>query len=171
MKEAARNDSTMSLVNMATAVEESISHLVEQVCAYSIAQKSLWQQVPWLALEADGRHGYNGAYSGAYSHGFWPLHSTNMTGPGYVGYVDLATGNLVLSMTQPVRPSNARLACIACEPDLLNAQKLLDHLTTESVRPYFEHHDEQEIARITAWREELRTRFRVQKVFERKTGS
>lgn len=68
--------------------------LVEKIKDYSQSQQKQWQQVPYLALQADGRSGFNGNYSRAYHTGYWALKSSVHNGDYHV-YVDLATGNLV----------------------------------------------------------------------------
>lgn len=57
-------------------------------------QKSLWQQVPWMALQADGRTGWSESYARAYKSGYWTIDRVRVHSY-YVGFVDLATGELV----------------------------------------------------------------------------
>lgn len=67
---------------------------IEALRQYCREQKSLWQQVPWMALQADGRTGWSESYARAYESGYWTLERV-MVHSYYVGFVDLATGELV----------------------------------------------------------------------------
>ncbi|MEK7628786.1 MAG: hypothetical protein AAB421_05245 [Patescibacteria group bacterium] len=74
--------------------------LIDAVRACSRAQKDLWQKVPWLALQADGRTGYSDSYSRAYNNGLWTL---TVAHHGYCSaFVDCATGELVDAELRPL---------------------------------------------------------------------
>lgn len=47
--------------------------LAERIRDYSRSQKDLWQQVPLLALEAQGRKYFSARYTLAYSAGHWGI--------------------------------------------------------------------------------------------------
>lgn len=60
---------------------------------WSLAQVELWRQVPWAALQADGRGGWNEKYAMAYRHRRWWLRSSESHGH-YGLAVDLGTGEI-----------------------------------------------------------------------------
>ncbi|MDP3734090.1 MAG: hypothetical protein Q8R37_02585 [Nanoarchaeota archaeon] len=79
---------------MEKKIQQLKNDLVEKIREYSLSQQQQWQRVPYLALMADGRSGFNGNYSRAYHQGYWALESSCKSGY-YNVYVDLDNGNLV----------------------------------------------------------------------------
>lgn len=77
-------------------ITDLAENLASEIRAFSRRQDDLWQRVPWLALEADGRTGYSERLMRAYLQGYWGLGPTLADGRFSV-YVDLATGELVNS--------------------------------------------------------------------------
>lgn len=75
-------------------ITDLAENLANEIRAFSRRQDDLWQRVPWLALEADGRTGYDGRLMGAYLEGYWGLGQVLEDGK-FLVYVDLATGELV----------------------------------------------------------------------------
>lgn len=74
-------------------VQETLGMVARKVREISESQVSLWQKVPYLALQADGRTGYLDQYSRAYLQGYWAIESS-IQGSSYAVYVDLETGSL-----------------------------------------------------------------------------
>ncbi len=75
-------------------VSRTALELVQQVREGAEQQKALWQKVPYLALQADGRTGYSDNYCRAYHQGYWAVEGSQVSG-SYTIYVDLETGVLV----------------------------------------------------------------------------
>lgn len=70
---------------------EKAEQLAREIRAYSESQVHLWQLVPNLALEADGRTGFSEYFIPCIEDGFWQI----TTGAGHVLLsVDCATGRL-----------------------------------------------------------------------------
>lgn len=67
----------------------------QMVRDYCESQVEVWRTIPWLALQADGRSGYNGNLARAYHWGHWALESSIGRYGGYSGFVDLANGRLI----------------------------------------------------------------------------
>ncbi len=134
----------------------------------SRAQVDLWRQVPWLALQADGRSGYLDKYSYAYFYGYWELER------GCCGVsVDLETGELMSSYTaidewtgdEHVNPaSDGSILCLLSNPKLLDAAAVLEKLREKAKEPTFEHYNEDEIRQ---WREEIIAKRRLTPLYSR----
>jgi hypothetical protein len=60
---------------------------------YVKSQLNLWQKVPYLALQAEGRGGFNEDYQRAYEDGYWSIDDPN--GSTRYCLVDCETGELV----------------------------------------------------------------------------
>lgn len=80
--------------SLSKEVRDAVRQLAQKTRKASRQQRVLWQQVPYLALQADGRTGYSDQYSRAYHQGYWAVESS-VRGGSYTIYVDLETGELV----------------------------------------------------------------------------
>lgn len=76
-------------------------------------QKTLWQQVPWMALQADGRTGWSEDFARAYRDGFWTINRIHVHSY-LVGFVDLATGELV-----GIRPGKSLTTATALDDEFV----------------------------------------------------
>ena len=153
--------------------------VVKDMRDYSRSQKELWQRIPLLALEADGRTGFSDNYSRAYRSGFWAL-DESVSGGDYLVYVDLATGELVdaysasssISVCDVDVPKDSALTPareeevlkLALNLDGLDAQQIVTSLEEEARAPYSSYYDlkEQE-----AWRTETRTELNLPQFYVR----
>lgn len=75
-------------------VNNAVKGLIKEVREASRQQKALWQKIPYLALQANGRGGYSEQYKRAYHHGYWAV-TGGASGFDRVVFVDLETGELV----------------------------------------------------------------------------
>ncbi len=121
--------------------------VVREIHDYSRSQKELWQRIPLLALEADGRTGFSDNYSRAYHNGFWALEGSVSSGH-YSVYVDLATGELVdaysasrsfsvcdidVPKDSTLKPArNVEVLNLAFNLDELDAQKIVASLEEQA---------------------------------------
>jgi len=89
-----------------TQIETTGKELINRIREYGRSQKNFWQQIPYLALQADGRYGYNDQYSRAYTQGYWAIRASCVSGYSnvYDVYVDLENGELV-SAHDPRKPA------------------------------------------------------------------
>ncbi|SRR6266481_4936408 len=69
-------------------VSKCKKELARAIQAYAKSQKKLWQQIPYLALQADGQLGFSETYQVAYAQGYWTIERNLL-------YLDCATGKLV----------------------------------------------------------------------------
>jgi hypothetical protein len=154
----------------ALSISQEKDNLATEIRNCAKAQACLWQQIPNLALEADGRSGYNDMYALAYRMRVWPIHSQNGR---YDAYIDLQSGEIVHfpNWTGPIyvngeevnlETKNSRkpeplpdknIITFADNLDWLNAQKLIDELNKCAQEPYFKGYNPQE---QEAWRTGLR---------------
>ncbi len=102
--------------------------LVQALRDRSHEQVEFWRQVPYLALQADGRTGHLDQYSCAFYHGYWQLHSSEHSGYYHV-YVDLETGDLVSASNVEQLASDD--AVLNLNADELDAEKLVAELIEE----------------------------------------
>lgn len=147
-------------------IERKRDELVEMIREYSRGQKELWQLVPNLALEADGRTGYG--FQRVYGQGVLALQSTIFSG-SYTVYVDLATGDLVSPITFHDQGEldlalDTNVLRVLARLDELDAQKFVDHLRARSQEPHssHSHHNEQE---TREWRRKIREEQGLQDIF------
>ena len=108
------------------AIGSSKRCLVSLVRSYAEEQKELWQKVPWLALQANGRDGYSDHYSIAYGSGMW---SVGPEGSNYTDFVDCATGKLVDGELRDL--SEARVLALASRMEELDAEAIINNLLDE----------------------------------------
>ncbi len=153
--------------------------LAEGIRNYSKAQKKLWQRVPLLALEADGRDGFLDNYSRAYDTGFWALEAGIRDGC-YSVYVDLATGELVdaysasggfsvcdidVPKESKIKPAGKEdVLTLAFRLDELDARKLVNSLERKAKEPYPSYYNPEE---QEAWRDKKRKELNLQELFVR----
>lgn len=115
---------------MAT-IQEQRDELIAAIRARSLAQKALWQRIPYLALMANGIGGFSDGLSVAYHRGYWRLEPTLRNG-GYSVFVDLATGELV-NPYKPEEPAwDDDVLLVAKRPDCIEAQAIIDQLEAEA---------------------------------------
>ncbi|MCL6096394.1 MAG: hypothetical protein M1444_01775 [Patescibacteria group bacterium] len=117
-------------------------------------QVELWRQIPWLALQADGRSGYYAKFTAAYEQGYWVLDEGEFSSigtPSNTGVcVDLETGELVDTYTatnedwgnNPVQPaSDEGILKVLAVPEQLDAATLLAWLKSDAKRPTSKSYD------------------------------
>lgn len=162
---------------MKKKIQQLKNDLVDKIKEYSRSQQKQWQQVPYLALQADGRSGFNDNYSRVYYTGYWAMESSVHNGDYHV-YVDLATGNLVNAYhasssvcifdADIPKESKQILAdddeIIALALDDLNARQLVQMLRQQAQMPYPSYYkpEEQE-----AWRRETLEKLKLEKIYTR----
>ena len=126
-------------------LQDSVDKLVLDIRKYVSTQKEFWQRVPWLALQADGRTGFNQQYSLAYERGFWVVGGIPPL-PISGAYVDLASGDLVQPHNAFVEYSlvPAMSGCVihlAKNLNELDARNLLQELALVAKQPYPSYYD------------------------------
>lgn len=96
-----------------------------------------WRDVRRLALEAQGRSGYNDKYGVAVAHGVWRLNSSSDSW-GYTVAVDMIKGKLCRAHKREDVVSSIELRRIAgMVMDDLDVDKVLAALRDEASRPEF----------------------------------
>jgi hypothetical protein len=165
-------------------LEENINNGVRQLLSlinqYSESQKELWREIPYLALEADGRDGFSDNYRRAYKSGFWALDSSNLNGYCTV-YVDLATGKLVdayfasdsfrvvgynIPKESQIKPANEEnIILLAFNMEELDAREIIASLKKERKISYVSYKDAEE---QEAWRERTRKELGLKRKYSRK---
>src|SRR5476649_1597967 len=73
-------------------------NIIDEVRAFVSSQADIWRRVPNLALEANGRSGYDGNLGNAYEKGVWLVGVPMPVFGNQNVYVDLANGNLIEPM-------------------------------------------------------------------------
>lgn len=164
-------------------IKHNAKVLVENIREYSRSQQELWQQIPNLALEADGRTGYDNNYSRAYRVGYWGLDSCVIDGY-YQVHVDLATGELidanvglpycpvisdvayVPKKSQSIIAPDNKVIHLAYSLHELNAPRIIRELekkAQEPVRDYIINADGKD------WRDKLRKELQLTEKYTRRT--
>ncbi len=139
---------------LAKSLAEQQEILVDGLREFVREQKPLWNQLPNLMLEADGRSGYDDNHARAYYSHIYPISENRH---GYDVCIDLETGELIYHPTEysPERiiASNQRITSLAAELDALNAQKYIDSLRNELTKEYWGGYNPRKIAQ---WRADIR---------------
>jgi len=138
--------------------------LVAKIREFSKSQKELWQKIPYLSLQADGRAGYSDGLSRAYRNGFWELECSLVSG-FYQVYVDLETGELVNASSVSARQaSDKNVLKIALNLEQLNAQKIITCLEERACQPYptYENPIKQD-----SWRVETKEKLNLTETYSR----
>ena len=119
----------------AVTVESLGDQLVEIIREISRIQAHLWQQIPALALEYNGRSGYSGQLQLAYTKRLWELDIK--TGSGRSGCcVDLTSGELVWLWNENPPLNKKYVLALAFGIEQINAQQKIDWMTEEILKPY-----------------------------------
>lgn len=113
---------------------EKAEMLAQEIREYSESQVHLWQQVPNLFLEADGRTGFSDLFFPCIEHGFWQI--TDGSGRVLLS-VDCATGRLVhyYATEHQQRLVDARdedVLWLATRMDEINAAGIIGRLSAKA---------------------------------------
>jgi hypothetical protein len=161
-----------------TSIEQQTQNLVQSVRDYSKAQVDYWKQVPSLALEADGRSGYNDDFARAYHYLTWPVLQENITWGSYKAFVSLETGEIINypRWLAPIGGHDGEIDInndetrksevadedtvlrLANQLENLDAVALVDSLKKYAKTPYWRDYDP---TKIIAWRKDLRKRLNL----------
>ncbi len=166
------------------AIAELIEVRDEYVAAArraSRAQVDLWRQIPWLALQVEGRDGYNDDYGTAYEQGYWNLRRGEFSWAGAsqdTGVsVDLETGMLIDSWSafsedsstqdEPRPASDANILKVLAAPEQLDAAEIIKSLKAQIERPgnpYASKTPEEQVK----WRRGIINRLRLEPIYSRR---
>ena len=124
------------------SIEQKIGTVMELIRDFCGDQRALWQRVPTLALEADGRQGFSDAKKFAYRDGIWqPLWEKDTRFPVCV---DLRTGELLqyiygrqIDEMEPALPEDVLRLALAL--DSINATKIVEDLDCATRQPMPSH--------------------------------
>lgn len=111
------------------AIQVVLPKLVKDVREWCESKAELWQRVPNLALEANGRSGYLDDYSYCYNFGFWRIWGRSPRGQYLLCSVDCATGVIAYD-AESFR--QGRLV-VARDRDVLHLLDRLDEIDAELV--------------------------------------
>ena len=128
------------------SLDGQVKKLAGEIRDYARSQRELWRQVPWLALEADGRTGFGEGI--VYRRGYLPVLTVGYTKL----YVDCESGELVRWSENRMPPAeDADVLLLLKGMEELDASGLIDALEAEAAEPYFYGYDpaKQEIGRAS----------------------
>jgi len=138
---------------------------IDMLRAFSVSKREQWRKVPHLALQADGRTGYNEALCTAYRQGFWKIESS-ISSSHYTVYVDCFTGELVSPFSideRELKPAHDSKV-LQLKIEEINADFVINQLEkwAQEEYPSYYNKEDQDIRR-----EEVRKRFCVKPYFRR----
>lgn len=140
--------------------------IAEEIRKAVAIQKDLWQKIPWLALEADGRIGFSSKYACAYERGYLQLEASKINGR-YRVYLDLDTGELFdaffIACGINVLASDENVVNLLRNGYELNATETIKNLEQEAKKLQILF-----LKNPKGWREEKRRKFGIEKIFTRK---
>ncbi|KKR76692.1 MAG: hypothetical protein UU21_C0005G0018 [Candidatus Levybacteria bacterium GW2011_GWA2_40_8] len=140
--------------NQGRVLREPRAALVEDIREYIRRQRALWNQIPNLALEANGRDGYLDHYSYAYHYKLWDIDDGRMA-------IDLKTGEILgLPFDQPdgepdVLAGDDQVITLADEIENYDAGKIVARLKKQAQEEYYGSYNPRKIAQ---WRADLRAK-------------
>ena len=117
-----------------TDIRSGTKELVSKIREFARMQKDLWQRVPYLALQADGRTGHNDQHGRAFGQGYWAIGASSERGC-YTVCVDLETGELVSAFDPRKKASDEDVLRIAAAPDQIDAESVIAELRSEAMAP------------------------------------
>lgn len=120
---------------MSSALAADAINLINRIRAHARSQAAVWQQVPWLALQADGRSGFNGNLQLAYTSGYWAVDGSAAASSGQRVWVDLANGELVHAGNPYSPAGDDAVLLLATAPAELDAARLIEWLRKEAAEP------------------------------------
>lgn len=123
-----------------TLIKGSANGLVENIREFSRQQKNIWQKVPYLALQADGRWGYSDQYSRAYQCGYWALDASLEHG-SYTVFVDLESGELLNPFNLKEAAFAENILELAMHADQIDASLIVEDLEKRSKLRYLSCYD------------------------------
>jgi len=147
------------MVLRASELKAAADKLFHDLNEYTRSQKYLWQRIPWLALEAVGRGEFM-TVEEAYKLGKWPV----KIGLNNVAWVDLETGELVLSCFGNQAPNKEGLVQILYHLELVDAREITADLSRWVAKPYRNDQDEMF---YPSWKEDVRRSYHVEQVYVR----
>ena len=117
----AKNNDRVStpIVNLQKERDRINEQIAEELRKYSKSQKFLWQKIPYLALQEQGRTGYSDPPMTAYEYGLWHIKGL---------FVDLETGEL-LDIHPTILANTSRV--INLELEDLDAGAIVNRLTSD----------------------------------------
>ena len=121
-------------------IEERARELVVEMRQWSRDQASLWQQLPYLALRADGVDGYSDARAVCYAEGWWRITHHTSRGQYVLCSVDCATGELAnqyasRAQEKLVLARDEDILPLLLKTTELDAQRIIAALVEQAGRP------------------------------------
>jgi hypothetical protein len=144
-------------------IETEKRALIRTVHEYVESQKKLWRQVPWLALQADGRDGWSNHYANAYCNGLWIVGESS--NGYYNSFIDCATGKLVGYKFKPL--PDCFVLDLVTELDDLNAQTIVESLKEEAKKERPSYYSVEEWKDAENRRKRKAIEYGVDKVYKR----
>ncbi|TAK89514.1 hypothetical protein EPO04_00140 [Patescibacteria group bacterium] len=131
--------------------------LAEEIRQFCRSQVDLWNQLPWLVLQAQGRTGWGPGYE--YSVGMMVLESLNAHGY-HIGGVDLETGELIYApkSQSDIRPITDDAQILHIDLEELDAKPILKQyieLSQEETGSYYNYEEQEKQRQALAKRYHL----------------
>ena len=146
----------ISMVN-AWRIRTEADKVIFDIRELSRRQKDLWQRVPYLALQADGRSGYSDNYSRAYREGYWALDASVRSGL-YSVYVDLENGKLVNPAVPKKLASDEDVLMLAFSLEQIDARAIVTDLYKRGKEHTWRGYDS---GKQEAWRDSMQKAYKL----------
>ena len=113
-------------------IAAGIDNLVVEVRAWCRSQASLWQQLPYLALQANGRTEFSGRLSTCHNKGLWFLEVQSIDW-NFICAVDCETGEIIDHVESErlkcrVLAPDSAIVLLLLQPEELDASKVIQFL-------------------------------------------
>ena len=157
-------------MTMDKCLQEEAESVVEKIRVYSRLQREYWQQIPLLALEADGRCGFSERLHKAYRRGCWPVPSLHKE-DYYPLLVDLENGELLDAFAREPKPARNDLVLpLGLHLEELDAQRIVESLRHEAKAGYASYYSPEKIEQTEQRRQRLKKELGLSRQYSRTSG-
>lgn len=154
---------------MKAKLQEKADALIKEIRQYSESQKELWQKVPYLALQAEGRGKHKGefVFGNLYYNGYMHLGCTWGEYSHYAS-VDLETGIIVRNNYKNGPADDGLVGKLAGHIDEIDASIVLRHFEELASQPYDKSMCIADIDEIEEKKNVIIQKLNLKKIYERK---
>jgi len=139
--------------------------IIQEIRDYVRDQKDLWAQIPYLALQANGRTGFSDNFSRAHDLGYWAIKASVRNGY-YEIYIDCAIGELVDPRDPAKAIGDSEVLMLLSDLSQLDASEIIEKLRREAGEPV-KCYSEKDQAEHELWRTKKARELDLQKVYVR----
>jgi hypothetical protein len=128
-------------MNPKIEIRKGVAQVKKQTIAYVLDQIPFWVQIPYWALQANGRTGWSEAYKAAYALGRWQVFDDRSV------FVDLKTGRIV-DLSSAIITDTETILRVASDLECVDARTILARLKIEARQKHASYMDVRNVTDI-----------------------